>query len=170
MALSSEPKEESAIVKQGVVKRFDAKAVAGEEKGFAVTVPEREGEHATEALDAFFTPGFPGVNDHFGVTAGVEGMAERLQFGDERLVVVDFAVEDDADSFVFVIKRLLAGGEVDDREATVAKPDAGFKMQAAFVRAAVELRFVHAMEHRTIDVAFASGIKNAGYAAHGDSC
>ena len=79
------------------------------------------------------------MNDHFGVTAGVEGMAERLQFGDERLVVVDFAVEDDADSFVFVIKRLLAGGEVDDREATVAKPDAGFKMQAAFVRATMEL-------------------------------
>jgi hypothetical protein len=111
MALSSEPKRKRAVVKQGVVKRFDAKAVAGEEKGFAVTVPEREGEHAAEALDAFFTPGFPGMDDDFSVAAGVEGVAQRLQFRDQFLVVVDFAVEDDADGFVFVIKRLLAGGE-----------------------------------------------------------
>jgi hypothetical protein len=31
----------------------------------------------------------------------------------------------------------------------------------------MELRFVHAMEHRTINVAFASSVKDAGYSAHG---
>ena len=67
---------------------------------------------------------------------------------------------------VFVVQRLLAGREVDDREPAVAEADAGFDMQATFVRAAVELRFVHAMENRTIDVAFASGIEYSGDAAH----
>jgi hypothetical protein len=48
----------------------------------------------------------------------------------------------------------------------MAEPDAGFDMQAAFVRAAVELRFVHAMKDRAIDVAFASGIEYSGDATH----
>jgi hypothetical protein len=107
------------------------------------------------------------VNDDFGVAAGVENVAECLQFRDEFLVVVDFAVEDDADALVFVVQRLLAGGQVDDGEAPMAEPDAGFDMQAAFVGTAMELRFVHAMEYRTVDVAFASGVKDAGYSAHG---
>jgi hypothetical protein len=40
-------------------------------------------------------------------------------------------------------------------------------MQAAFIGTAMELRFVHAMEYRTINVAFASGVKDAGYSTHG---
>ena len=52
----------------------------------------------------------------------------------------------------------------------MAEPDAGFDVQAAFVRAAMELRFVHAVKHRAIDVALASGVKDAGDTAHGVSC
>ena len=56
------------------------------------------------------------------------------------------------------------------RKATVAEPDSRFDVQAAFVGAAMKLRFVHAVQHRTIDVALASGVKDAGDAAHGVSC
>jgi hypothetical protein len=49
----------------------------------------------------------------------------------------------------------------------VAEPDAGFDMQAAFIWATMELRFIHAIEYRTIDIAFASGVKDSGDAAHG---
>ena len=159
--------DEAAVVEQRVVQGFDAEAVAGEKQGLAIAVPEGEGKHAAKAVDAVFAPGFPGVDDDFGVAAGVEDVAQCLQFRDEFLVVVDFAVENDADALVFVVQRLLAGRKVDDREAPVAKPDAGFDMQTAFVRTAVELRFVHAVEHRTVDVALASGVENAGYSAHG---
>jgi hypothetical protein len=107
------------------------------------------------------------VDDDFSVAASVEDMAEGLQFRNEFLVIVDFAVEDDADALVFVVEWLLAGGQVDDGEPTMAEPDAGFEMQAAFIGTAMELRFVHAMEHRTINVAFASSVKDAGYSAHG---
>jgi hypothetical protein len=65
------------------------------------------------------------VHDDFGVAAGVEDVAERLQFGDQFLIVVDFAVEDDANALVFVVQRLLAGGQVDDREAAMAEPTPG---------------------------------------------
>ncbi len=90
--------EEGAVVEQGVEQRLDAEAVAGQEQGFAVAVPQGEGEHAAEAVDAALAPGFPGVDDDFGVAAGVEDVAQRLQLGDQFLVVVDLAVEDDADA------------------------------------------------------------------------
>ena len=160
------PEEEGAVVEQGVEQRFDAEPVSGEKQGFAVAVPEREGEHAAEAVDTAFAPGFPGVHDDFGVAAGMKRVAQRLQFGDQFLIVVDFTVEDDADAVVFVVERLLAGGQINDRQAAVAKTDAWLDVEAAFVRAAMKLRFVHAVEYRTIDVAFASGVENPGDAAH----
>jgi hypothetical protein len=105
-----------------------------------VAVPQREGEHAAKALHAVFAPGFPGVHDALGVALGVEDVAQRLQFGDQFLVVVDLAVEDHDHRAVFVEQRLLAGGDVDDGQAPVAEAQAGLDVQAAFVRAAVRLR------------------------------
>ena len=52
---------------------------------------------------------------------------------------------------VLVVQRLLAGGQVDDRQAPVAEADAGLDVQAALVRAAMVLRFVHAVQDRAID-------------------
>ena len=74
-----------------------------------------------------------------------------LQLGDQFLVVVDLAVEDDDDRAVFVEQRLLAGGEVDDGQPAVAEAHAGLEVQAAFVRPAVRLRLVHALQHGAVD-------------------
>jgi hypothetical protein len=93
-------------------------------------------------------------------------MTEHLQLWNEFLIVVDFPVENDADRLILVIERLLASGQIDDREPAVAEADARFDMQATFVRATMKLRLVHAMEYRAIDVAFASGIEYSGDAAH----
>jgi len=99
----------------------------------------------------------------------VEHVAQRLQLGDEALVVVDFAVEDDHDRAVFVEQRLLAGGNVDDRQAPVAQANAGLDVQAAFVGAAVQLRVVHALQGGAVNGGAAAGVKNTGNAAHGGS-
>ena len=80
-------------------------------------------------------------------------MAQRLQFGHQLLEVVDLAVEHDDDAAVFVVQRLLAGRQVDDRQPAMAEPDAGLEVQSAFIGAAVELRLVHAIEQRAIDFA-----------------
>ncbi len=107
------------------------------------------------------------MHDHLGVALGVEHMAQRLQFRDQLLVVVDFAVEYHHHRAVFVEQRLLAGGNVDDRQAPVTQADAGLDMQAALVRPAVQLRIVHALQHRAADVAAAAGVENSGDSAHG---
>lgn len=106
------------------------------------------------------------MDDDFSIATSVEGVTEGQEFRDQFLIVVDFAVEDDTDTLIFVIQWLLSGGEVNDGKAAVAETDAGLDMQATFVGAAVELRLVHTMENRTINVAFASGIEYSGDAAH----
>ncbi len=133
------PEQERAVVEQRVEQRLDAEPVAREEQHIPVPVPQREGEHAAEAIDAALAPGLPGMDDDLGIAARMEDMAERLQFGNQFLVVVDLAVEDDADRLVFVVKRLLAGRQIDDRQPPVPQAHAGLDVQPAFIRPAVEL-------------------------------
>ena len=49
-------------------------------------------------------------------------MAPCLEFVAQSKIVVDLAVEDGPDRPVLVAHRLVAGVEVDDREAPVAEP------------------------------------------------
>jgi len=106
------------------------------------------------------------VDDDLGVALGAEAVAQRLELGHEFLEVVDLAVKDDADAAVLVEKRLLAGGDVDDRQAAVAKAQARLDVQAAFVGAAVVLRIVHSRQRRAVDRTGTAGIEEAGDAAH----
>jgi hypothetical protein len=90
-----------------------------------------------------------------------------VSFWDQLLEVVDLAVEDDDDGVVLVEQRLLAGGHVDDAQPAVAKPYAGLQVQAAFVRPAVGLRLVHAMQHMVRHGARLAAVEYTGDATHG---
>ena len=110
----------------------------------------------------------PGVDDDLGVATGAEHVAQRLQFGAQLAEVVDLAVEHHDDVAVLVDHRLLAGGEVDDRQAAVAEADAGLDVQLALVGAAVVLGLVHARAAaagRSSRVA--ASIENSDDSAHG---
>ena len=168
--LELRPEQQRAVIQRRVVHGLHAQAVARHEQALAVAVPQRKGEHAAQALDAVLAPGFPCVHDALGVALGVEHMAQGLQFRNQVLVVVDLAVEDDDDRAVFVEQRLLAGGHVDDRQPAVTEAHAGLDVQAAFVRAAVGLRRVHAAKDAVVDGALAAGVEEAGDAAHGGCC
>jgi len=157
---------ERAVGQQRVEHRLDRQAVARHEKGVAVTVVQGKGEHAAKALHAVLAPGFPGVDDDLGVAAGVEDVAQGFELGYQFLEVVDLAVEDDRHRTVLVEQRLLAGGEVDDRQPPMRERDAGLEVVAPFVRAAMVLHVVHALHEGTIEVALAAGVEEAGDAAH----
>jgi hypothetical protein len=100
-----------------------------------------------------------------GVALGVEDMAQRLQLGDQFLVVVDLAVEDHHHRAVFVEQRLLAGGDVDDGQAPVAEAQAGLDVQAAFVGPRWTAR--RSCGAARMSTGFAAGVEDAGDAAHG---
>src|SRR5207302_1827050 len=126
------------IREQRVIKRLHAEPVAGEEQRLAVAVPQRKGEHAAEALHAVFAPLLPGVNDDLGVALRKKHVTRARELGDQLLVVVDLAVEDDDDAAVLVEKRLLPGREIDDREPPVPEAQPRLEMQAALVGPAVK--------------------------------
>ena len=131
--------DERSIGEQRVIKRLHAQPVTGEEQRRAVAIPEREGEHSAKALDARFAPGLPCVHDDLGVAFRAERVAERGELGDQLLEVVDLSVVDDRDAAILVEQRLLAGGDRDDRQATMAKAYAGLDVVTHFVRPAVML-------------------------------
>src|SRR5262245_65904187 len=102
-ALQLRAEHELAVRQQRVEERLDAEAIAREEERLAITVPEREREHAAKALDAGFAPLFPRVDDHLGVALRAEHVTARHERRDERLLVVDLAVEDDDDARILVV-------------------------------------------------------------------
>lgn len=49
--------EDELFLLNGVVERFDAEEIACTEQDLLLLVPDREGEHATNAVQYFFSPG-----------------------------------------------------------------------------------------------------------------
>jgi hypothetical protein len=61
-------------------------------------------------------------------------MAERCKLCHQRLIIINFAIIDGADRSVLIVQRLIAGREIDDREAAMAEPYPWREMKAATVR------------------------------------
>ena len=99
-----------------IVNRLDAQPVAGAKQKAAAAVPNGKGKHAPQMPHALAAVFFVEVNNRFSVAATVVAMAFGFQVGAERLVVVDFSVEDDPNVAVFVGQRLMAGLHVDDAQ------------------------------------------------------
>src|SRR5262245_29173754 len=97
----------------------------------------------------------------------MEAVTERLQLGDQLLVVVDLAVVDDDDRLVLVVQRLLPGRDVDDGQAPVPERNAGLMMLAPRIRTAMRLRVIHAPQQSAIELALVLNIDNASNSAHG---
>ena len=125
--------------RQVPVERLDAEAVARQEEPAALAVPDREREHAVEALDAARrpTPRRRGRPPRCRCASGRRGPSASSSTR-SSLEVVDLAVVVEDDVAGLVRHRLAAGGgEIDDREAPVAEPDRAVGVDALAVRAPV---------------------------------
>ncbi len=105
--------------------RLLAQPVAGQEQLPPPGVPEGEGEHAVQVREHLRPLVLVEMDEHFRVALGAEAVAGPLQPAAELAEVVDFAVEDDPHRAVLVGHRLLAAGEVDDRQPAMAQGDSG---------------------------------------------
>src|SRR5262245_24468563 len=88
-------KQEKPIVGDRVIQGFLAKPISGEEQNLAVAIVKREGEHATEALDANGAPLLPRVDDDLRIGTRLEDMSRKRHLSREVLKIVDLAIEDD---------------------------------------------------------------------------
>ena len=100
-----------------------------------------EGEHAVETIEHAFTPLTPPRQQHFGIALGGKAVAEADQLVPQRAVIVDLAVEDDAQT---ERRHRLRGAriEIDDGKPAVGEQDAGLMIVpgALAVRAAMRQR------------------------------
>ena len=117
--------EAEGVAFMKIIERLFAEAVAAAEEASAFAIVDDEGPHAVEALDEIVAPLAVGVEQDFGVgMVGRELAAEPHEFGAEFGVVVDFAIEGDAEFSIARPHRLRAAGDVDDREAAMAEENA----------------------------------------------
>src|SRR5262249_22260804 len=126
--------------------RLLADAVTREQQMLSPGVPEREGEHARDALEHALAPLLPAVNEHLAVAARAEDMSGAYELVAKRLVVPDLAVVDGEHRPVLVRDRLGAALDVDDAEACVAQHDRTLRMRAGSVRPSVVQRYDRALD------------------------
>ena len=107
------------------------------------------------------------MNDHFRVTLGVKNVAQRPQFSDELAVVINFTVKNHHHRAIFIEQGLLPGGNVNNGQPSMTQAKSWLHMQAAFVRAAMLLRVVHALQLPFIDCTGTVQFKNSGDSTHG---
>ena len=130
-----------------VVERLDAEPVAGEEQLAAFVVGDREREHAGEVVDDVAAPLLEPAEDDLGVgVVGDEPPAAGLELAAQLGVVVDLAVEDEREVAIVAVERLVAGRDVDDREAPHPDREVRADVGALAVGAAVHDRTQHLFE------------------------
>jgi len=148
-----------------IVERLLAEAIAREEEPAQARVPQREGEHTVELAHAVGAPLPVRVQDALGVGARGEAMPERLEARAQIREVVHLAVEDDDAITVGRGHRLMAAGEIEDRQAAEREHGRAVGEGARVVGAARAHRLAHGLD--AIGVApRARRIDDAGDPAH----
>ena len=150
----------------GEVERLDADPIARQHQPPRRRVPDGEGKHAAELLDAALAPLLVAVDDDLGVGAGAELVAMANEFGAHLREVVNLAVEDGPDGAVLVGQRLIAGRQIDDAQPAMAQPDPGGDVVAGRVGTAVSQGIGHRLEDAAIDQAQCVVIESSGNTAH----
>ena len=111
--------EQEFAVGQGVIERFDAQAVPGQEELSLGPVPDGEGKHPLEPLDAALSFFLIEMEDRLGITTGAIAVSSGLQFPSDLGMVVDLAVEDNPDGPILVCHRLMSTSYIHDRQSPV---------------------------------------------------
>jgi hypothetical protein len=79
------------------------------------------------------------MKNRLGIAAGPVTMARSFHFATEHGVVVDFTVEDDPQTVVFVGHRLMSAVDIDDRQATMGQSYRSVQPHPRSVRTSVLL-------------------------------
>ena len=93
----------------GIEQGLDAEAVARGEDGPVLLIPEHKGELAPQSVQALHAEIFVEMQGDLAVRARAQSMAGLLEFALDRLVAVEFAIDDDAGLAVLAGDRLISG-------------------------------------------------------------
>src|ERR1700722_1704847 len=145
--------EQQPVARQRVVQRLFSEAIASQQQLAAALVIQRESKHSAELFDTVRAELLIEMNDHFGVAVRSEAMTAFFQFDAQLGKVVDLAIEDNPDSFVFIEYRLMPARQVDDAEASHPHSHASFYKDAFIIGPAMHNGFTHPVNGRVVDAA-----------------
>src|SRR5256885_144853 len=92
-----------------VVKGFFAEAIPGKKQATLLLIPESEGKHALDAIQAIGSLLGVGVHQHLDISPCREDVATRTEGVTQSVGVVDLAIGNEVESTVLAGERLLAG-------------------------------------------------------------
>jgi hypothetical protein len=108
---------------------FDSKSVAGGEDGPVYAVPKHQGKLSPQPLQAVSTIILIQMQGNFAVRASSQSMPCLFEFVLDRLVAVEFAVNNDLKLFVLICDRLISGRKINDAQAGVPETDPGIRSE-----------------------------------------
>ncbi len=149
-----------------VVKRFDAEGIARNDQPLGAAVPERQGKHALELLQERIALLLVEMDDDLGIAARGELVARLLETGPQLAEVVDLAVADDDEIAVLVADRLMAAGDVDDRQPPHAEEQLIVDEATLVVGSSMQNGAAHAREHGGIGPSRTAQTQHAVDSAH----
>ena len=135
--------EDDRAVVDAVVDELDAGRIARQHEAARAFVPDRQAEHAVQVVEHRAAPLLVAVDDDLGVGARAELVAQPFEFAPQLGEVVDLAVEHDPHRLLHVGHRLVAAGQVDDRQAAKAQAERARVVEALVVGPAVGDRLRH---------------------------
>jgi hypothetical protein len=161
--------EDQLVPGQRVIERLDPQPIAGQEEPAPLAVPQGEGEHPAQGLDATILVFLVEMKDRLVVAVRPVAMAPLFQIRPELGVVVDLAVADNPDALVLVRHRLAAALGIHDRQSPMTQADRTLDEQSLPVRAAVTQRVPHPLEAFLLHALVGIELQDADDAAHDDA-
>ena len=111
-------------------------------------------------------PLFVAVNNHFGIAISPKTVAAALQFNSQFLVIIDLAVENDANASFGIEHRLMTSGQIDNGKPPKSQSDWPGDKVTLIVRSSVSDSIGHTPNRCWLDRLVARKIKLTANAAH----
>jgi hypothetical protein len=109
--------EPEAFRERRVVKRLLPETIAREQKLAAPGIPDGERKHPEETRYASLASIFVEMNRHFGIAVRAKPVTARDEVLPQLAIIVDLAIQNHRDGFIFVRDGLMTGVKVNDAQA-----------------------------------------------------
>src|SRR6266496_3508431 len=153
----------NSVVCLAVMQRLFPDAIPSEKQRIFFAIPDCEGKHAIEFVQAAGSAFFVQVHDNFGVRSRSKAMSLIFEFISELLVIVNLTIERNPYGLIFVGHGLFSRwGKIDDAQPFMSKTRgyrAGVLNQFTFiVRSAVGKRATHGAQHVGVNLAVSADV------------
>src|SRR3989338_2598174 len=132
---------------------LDASPIPSKEKTSLADIPQGKGKHTDKPLQRQFdAPTVNSVENNFRIRIPLKLVAHRLQVQPNFPVVINLAIENNAQRFIRRPHRLMSGRrKINNRETTMAKTDISLTENAFIVGPTVDNSIYHALHVDSIN-------------------